>query len=149
MFGNDRDGARRVFLEAFRKAEGGLPLEPLERLVAEVVGLHPEYHTLLRAQDSALGRDFLPELGQTNPFLHMGLHIGLREQLATDRPAGIAALYRGICLRAGDVHAAEHLMIECLARSLWESQRAGTMPDEASYLDCLRALADPSSAGKP
>ena len=149
MFGNDREGMRRVFLEAFRKAEGGLPLEPLERLVAEIVGLHPEYHALLRARDSALVRDFPPELGQSNPFLHMGLHVGLREQLATDRPAGITALYRGICLRAGDVHAAEHLMIECLAQSLWEAQRAGTMPEEARYLECLRSLAGPAAAGKP
>jgi hypothetical protein len=149
MYGSDREGMRRVFVEAFRKAEEGRPLEPLERRVAEVAGLHPEYHALLRRGDGALGRDFPPELGQTNPFLHMGLHIGLREQLATDRPAGIAALYRGICLRTGDVHAAEHLMMECLAQSLWEAQRAGALPDEARYLDCLRSLAGPATAGKP
>lgn len=149
MYGNDRDGTRRVFFEAFRKAEGGLPLEPLERLVAEVVRLHPEYHALLRAADSALGHDFLPELGQANPFLHMGLHIGLREQLATDRPAGVADVYRRLCLREGDGHAAEHRMIECLAQALWEAQRAGVMPDEARYLDCLRTLVGSPAAGKP
>ena len=149
MYGSDRDGMRRVFLSAFRKAEGGEPLEPLEQLLAEVIRLHPEYHAQLRDQDGALGRDYLPEVGQANPFLHMGLHIGLREQVAVDRPAGVALLYRSVCLRTGDSHAAEHLMIECLAQSLWEAQRSGTLPDDARYLDCLRALADPSAAGKP
>jgi hypothetical protein len=149
MYGSDRDGVRRVFVEAFRKAEGGLPLDPLEQLVADVARLHPEYHALLRSGEGALGRDFLPELGQTNPFLHLGLHIGLREQVAVDRPTGIATLYRRLCLREGDVHAAEHLMIECLAQSLWESQRAGTPPDEARFLDCARALVDPSPPRKP
>ncbi|WP_204318325.1 DUF1841 family protein [Serratia marcescens] len=33
------------------------------------------------------------ELGETNPFLHMGLHLAVREQVATDRPQGIRTVY--------------------------------------------------------
>ena len=149
MYGTDRDGVRRVFVEALRKAEEGRPLEPMERLLAEVLALHPEYHALLRGGESAVEREYPPEHGRSNPFLHMGLHIWLREQVAVDRPAGVAALYRRICLRTGDVHAAEHLMAECLADALWEAQRAGTTPDDARYLDCLRALADQPPARRP
>ena len=143
MYGTDRDAMRRVFVDAWRKASDNEPLQPLERLVAEVVAEHPEYHPFLAETDGGIGRDFPPELGETNPFLHMGLHVGIREQLSVDRPPGMVALYRRIRLRAGDAHAAEHRIMECLAQSLWEAQRAGSMPDEACYLDCLRALAGP------
>jgi hypothetical protein len=131
---------RRVFVDAWRKAGAGEPLQPVERLVAEVVTEHPEYQRFL-TDDAGIHRDFAPELGETNPFLHMSLHIGIREQLAVDRPPGVAALYRRIRLRAGGAHEAEHRIMECLAQSLWEAQRAGAMPDEARYLDCLRRLA--------
>lgn len=143
MYGTDRDAMRRVFVDAWRKANGNEPLQPLERLVAEVIGEHPEYHTLLAESDSGTGRDYPPELGETNPFLHMGLHISVREQLSVDRPPGVVALYRRIRLRAGDPHAAEHRIMECLAQRLWEAQRVGRMPDEMRYLDCLRKLASP------
>jgi hypothetical protein len=141
LYGTDRDGMRRVFLVAWRKAGDGEPLQPLERLVAEVVAEHPEYQRYLSDADGGIGRDFPPELGDTNPFLHMGLHISIREQLSVDRPPGVAALYRRIRLRTGDAHTAEHRIMECLAQSLWEAQRAGATPDEGGYLDCLRALA--------
>jgi len=141
MFGTDRDAMRRVFSAAWHKANNNEPLQPLERLVAEVIAEHPEYHPLLAMADGGIDREFPPELGKTNPFLHLGLHISVREQLAVDRPPGVVALYRRIRLRAGDAHATEHRVMECLAQSLWEAQRAGRMPDEAGYLDCLRSLA--------
>ena len=81
-----------------------------------------------------------PEGGQTNPFLHMGLHLGIREQVATDRPSGIAELYANIVARTGDQHTAEHQMIECLAETLWEAQSQNRAPDEEQYLERLRRL---------
>ena len=143
MYGSDRDAMRRVFVEAWRKAEGGEPLQPLERLIAEVVAEHPEYQRFLSCDDGGIGRDFPPELGETNPFLHMGLHVSIREQLSLDRPPGVTALYWRIRLRTGDAHSAEHRIMDCLAQGLWEAQRSGAMPDEARYLDCLRVLAGP------
>ena len=141
MYGTDRDTMRRVFVDAWRKASHGEPLQPLERLLAEVIAEHPEYHALLIESDGGIGRDFPPELGETNPFLHLGLHLGIREQIAVDRPPGMVDLYRRILRRAGNAHDAEHRIMDCLGRSLWEAQRAGCMPDEAAYLDCLRILA--------
>jgi hypothetical protein len=140
VYGTDRDAMRRVFVDAWRKANDGGALQPLERVLAEVVAEHPEYHGFLVETDGGIGRDFPPELGETNPFLHMGLHISIREQLAVDRPPGVVGLYRRLLPRAGDAHEAEHRIMECLGRSLWEAQREGRMPDEAAYLDCLRAL---------
>jgi len=140
MYGNDRTSMRRVFIDAWRKQRQGMPLQPLEVLIAEVIALHPEYHGLLRDPDRVLDKDYTPEAGETNPFLHLGMHVSLREQLGTDRPRGIAALYQQLSRRAADPHQAEHWLMECLGQILWEAQRANQMPDEQAYLECARRL---------
>lgn len=140
MFGQNRDQLRRFYRDCWRKAQQGLPLEGLEQLVAQVVERHPEYHRMLD-DEAALQRDFGVEDGQTNPFLHMGMHITLAEQLASDRPAGIRAAQHRIVLKTGDAHEAEHRMMECLGLVLWEAQRAGKAPDEQAYLECMHKLA--------
>ncbi len=138
IFGQDRHELRRMYAEAWRKQRDGRPMSPLEAQIAAVIAEHPEYHGALTGDD--LQRDYTPEGGRTNPFLHMGLHLGIREQVATDRPAGIAEIHRKLAARDGDPHVAEHRMIECLAETLWEAQSANRAPDEAHYLVRLRRL---------
>ena len=135
-----RSSLRRMYLEAWRKHRESLPVEPVEDQIIRVVALHPEYAQLLESDPAALDREYPPEEGQTNPFLHMGLHLAIREQVATDRPAGIAVVHRSLAARLGDVHEAEHAMIERLGEALWSAQRAGLPPDEAQYLESLRRL---------
>lgn len=137
LFSNNRDQLRQFYCEVWRKHGAGLPLEPLEIHIRDVILLHTEYHSLLEHPEQALGRDYLPEAGETNPFLHMGLHLAIHEQLTTDRPAGIRTLIAQSRVHWPDAHALEHRMMECLAEALWRSQRDGTPPDEAEYLDCL------------
>lgn len=141
LFGADRQQIRRYFAEVWRKRTAGSPLEPLEHIIAGVIENHPEYQSLLSGDDALLGREYPPEFGETNPFLHMGMHIALREQASGDRPAGVLALYERLRRRYGDSHAAEHAMMECLGLTLWEAQRAGVEPDEALYLRRLQRLA--------
>jgi hypothetical protein len=138
MYGTDRSAMRRVFVEAWRKHQAGMPLEPLERVIAEVVIEHPEYHRLLEAPEAVLEQDFSPESGGGNPFLHLAMHLTLREQLATDRPPRIADLHHRLCARTGDAHEAEHELMECLAEMIWESQRAQRPPDQQAYLGCVQ-----------
>jgi hypothetical protein len=138
MFIEDREGARRMFVAAWRKHRMRLPLEPLEALIADVVQVHPEYQALLVDDEEAVLKDFTPEGGQINPFLHMGMHIALREQVSSDRPFGVAELYRRAVQGAGDSHRIEHEMMECLGEALWRAQRENRLPDEAAYLECLR-----------
>ena len=88
----------------------------------------------------ALDKDFMPEQGESNPFMHMGMHIAIREQLGTDRPAGIAIANKKLLLRLQDPHEVEHQMMECLGQSLWEAQRNNTAPDETQYLRCVQKL---------
>ncbi len=137
----DRSSLRRSYIEAWRKRREALPLEPLEHQIADVVELHPEYHSVLDQDTDALQRDYAPEGGQSNPFLHMGMHLAIREQVSTNRPAGIAAIQAALAARLGSVHEAEHRMIECLGEALWRSQRSGLPPDEVAYLEALRKIA--------
>jgi len=134
-----REQLRQMYLSAWSKYRAQQPLEPLEAQIAALIAEHPEYVPLLESPE-ALGAEFTPEGGRQNPFLHLGLHLAVREQVATDRPAGIAAVHRDLTARLGDAHAAEHAMLERLAETLWDAQRAGRMPDEQRYLERLRLL---------
>jgi hypothetical protein len=138
--GEGREQMRRRYLDAWHKFSAREPLEPLEGQLAAVIAEHPEYIGWLESGESALGAEFTPEGGRENPFLHMGLHLAIREQVSTDRPAGISAIHRELAARAGGAHAAEHRMIEPLAEALWEAQRSGRAPDELAYLERLRRL---------
>lgn len=137
--GQNREQMRRLYLEAWRKFSARLPLEPLEAQLAAVIAEHPEYITWIES-GNALRAEFTPEEGRENPFLHMGMHLAIREQVATNRPAGITEIHQKLSARLGDAHAAEHAMLEPLAETLWESQRLGRMPDEQAYLERLRKL---------
>jgi hypothetical protein len=138
---SDRDQLRRTWLEAWRRHRAGLPLEPLEAQLADVVAAHPEYHPLLEAGPEAAGRDFPPEGGEINPFLHMGLHMAVREGVATDRPPGLREAFLALVADCASPHEAEHRLLDCLAETLWEAQRAARPPDEAAFLERARRLA--------
>jgi hypothetical protein len=138
--GQNREQMRRMYLDAWRKFTVRAPLEPLEAQLAAVIAEHPEYVTWLESGEKALTAEFTPEAGRQNPFLHMGLHLAIREQVATDRPAGIAEVHQKLSARLGDPHAAEHAMLEALAEALWDAQRNGRPPDEQAYLERLRTL---------
>ncbi|RFA31674.1 DUF1841 family protein [Alkalilimnicola ehrlichii] len=139
FFSQDRNQIRRFYLESWRKARERLPMEPLEQLVADVVAEHPEYHALLE-NEAAVGYDFRGELGQTNPFLHMGMHIALREQISTNRPPGVRAIHKRVARALGSQAEAEHAMMDCLAEALWTAQQTGGAPDEQRYLQALKEL---------
>jgi hypothetical protein len=138
LFGTDRQQLRQMFVDAWRKAGAREPVTPLEDIIASVVALHPEYHRWLD-EPAATERDWTPEHGEANPFLHMGMHIAIREQLGAGRPLGIREAHQALLALHGDAHAAEHVMLECLGEVLWQAQRAGVMPDEQRYLELLRA----------
>lgn len=138
MFGQDRNELRQMFFTVWQKLQAGTPLTALEGMVGDVIEAHPEYHAVLKNPDANLDKDYSPDGGQANPFLHMAMHIAVREQVSTDRPRGIAKAFQNLAHRYGDPHAAEHDIHECLGEALWHSQRNGQPPDEAAYLRCIQ-----------
>jgi hypothetical protein len=137
MFTPSRDDARRFLVGAWTKYRAGAPLSSLESMAAGIVALHPEYHTIVEDPDRHLDRDYRPEQGDINPFLHLSLHLAVAEQLGIDQPHGIRAHFERLKLAKGDEHAALHAVLDCLGEVLWHAQRRGTPPDAAIYLACL------------
>jgi hypothetical protein len=137
LFTPSRDEARRFLIEAWRKRCSGTPASGLEIIAGDVIAMHPEYHALLAAPD-ALSREWTPEDGATNPFLHLALHLAIEEQLSIDQPPGIRAALESRLARHGDRHAALHDLLDCLGETLWRSQRDRRPPDGVTYLDCIR-----------
>jgi hypothetical protein len=134
----DRSSLRAVWIEAWRRHRARLPLAPLEAQLVELIALHPEYHAALDADPDAGERDWAPETGQSNPFLHLGLHAAVRDGIATDRPEGIRAVYHDLLARTATPHDAEHVLLDCLGETLWAAQRSGLPPDERAYLEKAR-----------
>ena len=141
IHGESRSDTRQTFFEVWQKMQAGVPMTALETIIAEVIRIHPEYHDLLAQGVEMLDKDWLPEGGETNPFLHMGMHIAIREQLSIDRPPGIKAAYEALLTQTRDVMATEHMMLECLGETLWRAQRERRMPDEQLYLRLVRERA--------
>lgn len=141
IFANQsREDLRRMYCDAWDKRRKRLPATPLETQIADAIELHPEYQALLEDPVRVLDKDWLPEGGATNPFLHLGLHLAIRDQVATDRPAGIREAHRMLIAKVGNLHDAEHQMIERLAEALWNAQRSNLPPDEQAYLQAIIKL---------
>jgi len=145
LFSGSRQEARQVFFNAWRKYLDKKPLEGIDSIIVQVALQHPEYHTLLEHPDQFEDKDYLPEHGETNPFLHMGMHVTIEEQLNMDRPRGIRSRFETLAQKQGDAHGAQHIMMECLAEMLWQAQRKGSAPDEKGYFACLDANLGPTA----
>ncbi len=137
----DRESGRTFFLEVWGKHKKQLPLEALEQMVLNVILQHPEYHEILAMDEKEISElEFTPEMGMTNPFLHMGMHITILEQIGSNRPLGITVLYQQLLLKYPSAHELEHSMMECLGEALWLAQRNNTLPDELQYMERVRQL---------
>ncbi len=141
MFNPTRDQTRDFFFDAWRKFRAIEPLSAMETMTVEVIAMHPEYHTMLENRDRYLenyrDRDYPPEFGETNPFLHLGMHIAIREQISIDQPIGVRSHHTALTEKHGSVAEAEHEMMDCLAEMIWQAQRNSSAPDAAIYLACL------------
>ena len=137
--GMSRDQLREMYRAAWRRFKTQQTLSPLDQQVVAVISEHPEYRVIVESSAADLA-NYSPRGGQLNPWLHMGLHLAIREQVATDRPAGIAEVHARLARRSGGPHEAEHRMLEVLAEALWKAQRAATPPDDSAYLERLRTL---------
>lgn len=136
--GYSREQLRLAYSQAWAKHMARSPLTPLEAQIADVIAAHPEYQPVVADADTAVGFEQGSTDAAENPFLHMGLHLAVREQIAVDRPPGIRDLERQLQGRYDDAHRAEHVLMEALGEELWTAQRDGRAPDERRYLDLAR-----------
>lgn len=140
MFNPTRDQVRQFFCTTWQKHVERLPLAGAEIAAADILARHPEYHALLASAETAVNMDWTPEGGEMNPFLHLSLHLAIHEQTSIDQPPGIRSAFERLRARM-DAHAAEHVLLECLAETIWQAQRNGTPMDAAAYVDRLQRQA--------
>ena len=140
MFNPSREQVRRFFCDAWKKYVERLPLAGAEVTAADIAARHPAYHPLLADADAAINRDWVPEGGEMNPFLHLSLHLAIHEQVSIDQPPGIRLAFEQLRARM-DPHDAEHVLLECLGETIWQAQRNGLAMDAAAYVDAVRRKA--------
>jgi hypothetical protein len=137
MFNPSRDQVRQFFFDTWAKYQAGQPLAGAEVPALDVILAHPEYHPILDDPERYRERDYSPELGETNPFMHFSMHLAIAEQVSIDQPAGLRGRYQKMVEHCGDAMQAQHHVMDCLAEMIWQSQRSGTQYDAASYLACI------------
>ncbi|MDC9726936.1 MAG: DUF1841 family protein [Candidatus Thioglobus sp.] len=138
LYTQDRSEQRKFLANAWQKYLDKKILDPLEDQLTQVIELHPEYHQLINNTES----DYFPEQGEVNPFLHINLHLSLREQLSINQPPGINEYYQTILNKVQDPHKAEHLMMDCIAQMIFSSQKNNTPMDHQAYIHCLKSQAN-------
>ncbi len=139
MFNPSRDQARDFLFEAWQKFNVHAPLTSLEKIAVDIIAKHPEYHALFARRDQFVDRDYAPEQGETNPFLHVSMHIAIQEQIAIDQPRGIRDAHQELTARLDSVLNAEHEIMDCLAEMIWQAQQTRSTPDARIYLKCVQA----------
>lgn len=143
MFNPSQEEVRRFFCDAYRKMIANEILTPLEAIAVDWIRLHPEYYEILSDAETAINTTFSVESGQTNPFLHLSMHLSIAEQISIDQPRGVKLASQQLAQRFGDMHMAHHEIMEALGQMIWNAQRNNLPPDGAAYVDDLkrRALA--------
>jgi hypothetical protein len=141
MFQPSQNDVRRFFCGAYARGRQRLPLEPLQAMALRWIEQHPEYHDALADESAALAAVYTVEVGRTNPFLHLSMHLSIDEQVAIDQPTGIRQAVELLAARCGSLHEAQHVVMECLGEMVWASQRSGRPPDGQAYLEAVRRRA--------
>jgi hypothetical protein len=143
FYGDTVQETRQMFFTSWDKYQQKKALLPLENEIVQVILAHPEFHKLLDNTKKFQQHTYYPEFGETNPFLHMGLHLAVREQIATDRPMGINTVFKNLMKKFNAPLTVEHLIMDQLAECLWLSQKNNVPPDETLYLNTLSDLCEP------
>ncbi|MDD2834314.1 MAG: DUF1841 family protein [Methylotenera sp.] len=138
LYHPSRDQARQFLFDAWQKLKQQHALTDLEKIAVEVMQMHPEYHSILNAPERYMQQQYFPEMGETNPFLHLSLHLSVIEQISINQPIGIHAIYKTLLQKHQDQHIAQHAILECLAETIWHSQRNNTPLDSEHYLTLLQ-----------
>lgn len=135
FYSQDRTEQRQLLANAWQKFLDKKVLDSLEDQITQVIEMHPEYHRLIHNIES----DYFPEQGEVNPFLHISLHLSLREQLSINQPIGIQEYYQKILNKTKNQHEAEHKIMDCIAEMIFASQKNNTPMDHQAYISCLQA----------
>lgn len=133
LYSKNRSEQRAFLSNAWVKFQNNEDLDPMEFQLVEIIKIHPEYHHLIQTTDA----EYFPEHGQVNPFLHINLHLALREQLSINQPIEVRLAYDSLLEKIKDPHEVEHTLIDCIAEMIFSAQKNHSSFDYENYKRCL------------
>ena len=142
MFKPSQQDVRRFFCETFRKFHAKEILTPLEVIASDWINQHSEYNAVLRDPETAIHANYSIDQANSNPFLHLSMHLSISEQITVDQPRGVRAAFNILASKLNSQHEAHHEIMECLGTMIWNSQRNNLPPDGQAYIEALRKRVD-------
>ena len=136
MFTSDRSKQRQYLKQAWEKYTSQEQLEPLELQLSKIVEQHPEYQNLIKNLDS----EYFHEQGNTNPYLHINLHLTLQDQITMDQPKGIRDIHSQLIVKIKEALEVEHMMMEHIAEMIFNAQKNNAAFDLDVYIQALKQL---------
>ncbi len=130
---------RARFVQIWEKAKGNFPLEGEEAFFAQVMLEHREHHPVFDMGEAAFKIDFSARR-ETNPFLHISLHVMAEQQIASRQPVETEEVF--LALKAGGAlrHDVIHKIGGALAQVLQDAFLKNKPIDEVDYLVRLKNL---------
>lgn len=138
MFNQDRTALRQQYFNAWKKYHSKQLLSPLDSQLVQVILDHPEYQDYVEQAEKY--SDYAFEADDINPFLHMSMHLALRDQISADNPVGVKAVFERLLLRQGDTLMVEHEMMRILTDHIWMMLKQQKAFNASDYLEHLHRL---------
>ena len=141
MYDVNTHDVRRYFGHVWQNRLNPLQLDALQQKALRIIEAHPEYQTYLEHIEDYLDKNWTPEQGETNPFLHLSLHLSIQEQVGIDQPFGIRSIHQKLVGMHNDNWVkAEDEMMDALVETIWQAQRHNQGLDVNAYMTRLRKL---------
>ncbi|AUZ04077.2 MULTISPECIES: DUF1841 family protein [Vitreoscilla] len=141
MYDVNTHDVRRYFAHVWQNRLNPLQLDALQQKALRIIEAHPEYQVYLENIEDYLDKNWTPEEGQTNPFLHLSLHLSIQEQVGINQPFGIRTIHQKLVGMYNDNWVkAEDEMMEALVETIWQAQRHNQGLDVNAYMTRLRRL---------
>jgi len=140
LYSTQRTDMRQMYFDAWQKHQHQKPLEALEQQIVDVIIDHPEYLYLFENPEKYIDYDFNPEIEPTNPFMHLSMHLAIRDQVNTNQPAGIRDLFVTAVNKKGDALDVEHCFMQVLITEMYSIQNELREFDSELYLEQLRKI---------
>ncbi len=121
---------RKVFYDAWMRHQERLALSEFDQRLIQVMLKYPQYTHCITPEE-------IPVEEGLNPYVVMGAHLELSEQIALDRPQGVRKVFQDLVIRYDD-QKAEKMMLDVLLSVLSQSYQRSEVPDYQVYLQLLK-----------
>lgn len=138
----DKETQTRILRVAGERIGGG-EIEEVDRRIADIMDMHPEFDETWEMGEMAL---YPQEIGGRviNPFVHTVWHVMVDKQIQDEAPEFVAEAYNRLVDEGQDVHEALHSIIGVYADLYYKNFRKGDLFSNLDYEARLAQLSSPT-----